>query len=143
MLSTSRLLFDGKTILKSGKRSSGALDVAPRRSTDNPRTLVQCKKWWWTHATSCKEVSPEGGAGTGKAAWAEKTVSKRSFDTGPCLVEIPRTSHKRNRRITEMSLIVQVLPKIKTILYKRQSPAETEFRILGLCKCVFAVICTR
>ena len=72
MLSTSRLLFDGKTILKSGKRSSGALDVAPRRSTDNPRTLVQCKKWWWTHATSCKEVSPEGGAGTGKAAWAEK-----------------------------------------------------------------------
>ena len=33
--------------------------------------------------------------------------------------------------------IVHGLPKIKTILDKRPSPAEREFRILGL----FAVIC--
>ena len=77
-VSTSRLLFDGKQYSSTGKRSSGALDVAPRRSTDNPRTLVQCKKWWWTHATSCKEGSKSRGrrAGTGKTAWTEKTVSK-------------------------------------------------------------------
>ena len=47
----------------------------------------------------------------------------------------------RDRRITEMSLIVQVLPKIKTILNKRPSPADREFRILGLCTGLFDVIC--
>ena len=40
-----------------------------------------------------------------------------------------------------MSLIVQVLLKIKTILNKRPSPAEGEFTILGLCTCLFDVIC--
>ena len=54
--------------------------VAQRCSTDNPRTLFQCSKWW-TRATSRMEGSPEGGSGTGKAAWAEKPVRKRSFDT--------------------------------------------------------------
>ena len=55
------IIVDGwKTILESGKRSSGALVVAPRRSTHNPRTLLfLCKKWWWTHATSHKEGRPE------------------------------------------------------------------------------------
>ena len=66
-----------------------------------------------------------------------KTVSKRSFDTGPCPVEIPRTSHMRSRRVTEISVVVRGLPKIKKILNKRPTPAEMEFRILGLCKCVF------
>ena len=49
----------------------------------------------------------------------------------------------RDRRITEMLLIVQGLPKIKTIMNKRQSPADREFRILGLCKCLFDVICRK
>ena len=35
----------------------------------------------------------------------------------------------RNRRITEISGIVHVLHKIKTILDKRPSPAEKEFRM--------------
>ena len=66
-----------------------------------------------------------------------KTVSKRSFDTGPCRVELPGTSHMRSRRVTEISVVVRGPPKIKTILNTRPTPAEREFRILGLCKCVF------
>ena len=87
--------------------------MVPRRSIDNPRTLLfPCKKRW-THVTSRKEGSPEGDAGTGKAARAEKTVSKRSFDTGPCPVEIPRTSQMRNRRITEISFVVRGYRKLR------------------------------
>ena len=115
--------------------------MAPRRSTDNPRSLLlPCSKVV-VDPCDLSHGSHEGGSGTGKAAWAEKTVSKRNFDTGPCNVGIPRTSHIMDRRITEMSLIVQVLPKIKTIVNKRQSPADREFRILSLCTCVLAVIC--
>ena len=52
-----------KTTLMPGERSGGALDVAPRRSTDNPRTLFQCKKWCGPmRLLARKEVSPEGGA---------------------------------------------------------------------------------
>ena len=67
-------------------------------------------------------VSPEGGAGTGTAAWAEKPVRKRSFDT--CRVVFAGTHHMRDRRITDMSVIVLGKRKIKTILCKRPSPAE-------------------
>ena len=70
-VSTSSLLFAGEQLSSLGKTSSRALVVAPRRSTANSRMLLfQCTKWW-THATSRKEGSPEGGAGTGTAAWAE------------------------------------------------------------------------
>ena len=70
-----------KTILESGKRSSGALVVAPRRSTDNPRSLLLPYSKVVVDPCGFSHGSPEGGSGTGKAAWAEKTVSKRSFDT--------------------------------------------------------------
>ena len=36
----------------------------------------------------------------------EKAVSKRSFDTGPCRVVVAGTHHMRDRRITEMSVVV-------------------------------------
>ena len=78
-----------KTILKSGTRSSGALVVAPRRSTDNSRTLLlPCRK---VVVDPCgfSHGSPEGGSGTGKAAWAEKTVSKGSFDTARATSKFP------------------------------------------------------
>ena len=68
---TSRLLFAGKQISSLGK---GAVERSTWLCvfwTDNSRTLLfQCRKWW-TRATSRKEGSPEGGAGTGTAAWAE------------------------------------------------------------------------
>ena len=47
----------------------------------------------------------------------------------------------RDRRITEILIIAHGLPKIETILHKRPSPAEREFRTLGLCTYVFGVIC--
>ena len=48
----------------------------------------------------------------------------------------------RDRRIT-VSVIVLGQPKIKTILCKRPSLTEGEFRIVGLCKCLFDVICMK
>ena len=72
-----------------------------------------------------------------------KTVGRRSFDTGPCRVEFPGTLHMRVRRITEMSVIVHGLPKVKTNLCKRPSHPERKFRIVGLCKCLFDVICMK
>ena len=94
---------------------------------------------WWTHVTSRREGSPKGGDGTGKTAWVEKPVRKRSFDT--CRVVFPGTHHMRDRRITDMSVIVLGKRKIKTILCKRPSPAEREFRMVGLCTFLFDVIC--
>ena len=47
------------------------------------------------------------------------------------------THHMRDRRITEMSVIVLGQTKIKTILCKRPSPAEREFRIVGVVKMFF------
>ena len=117
MLSSSSLLFAGKQYPSQGKR---AVERSMWLRVVRLITLARC---------SSAKGGPEGGAGTGKTAWAEKTVSKRSFDTGPCLVEIPRTSHTRNRRITKISGVVHGLQKIKTILDKRPSPAEKEFRM--------------
>ena len=73
----------------------------------------------------------------------EKAVGRRRFDTGPCRVVFAGTHHMRDRRITEMSVIVLGQRKIKTILCKRPSPAERKFRIVGLCKCLFDVICMK
>ena len=42
----------------------------------------------------------------------KKTVSKRSFDRGPCRVELPETSHERNRQDADRSVIIHGLPKI-------------------------------
>ena len=88
-------------------------------------TLARCSR-----AKSGGPMRPLAGKGVRSeaqvketAAWAEKTVSKRSFDRGPCRVELPGTSHMRDRRITVMSVLVLGLPKISTILYKRPSPA--------------------
>ena len=116
--------------------------MAPRRSTDNSRTLFPCRKV----VDPCdlsqeKEVPREAQAGT--AAWAEKTVGRRSIDTGPCRVEFPVTLHMRDRRIAEMSVIVHGQRKIKTILCKRPSPTERKFWKVGLCKCLFDVICMK
>ena len=47
----------------------------------------------------------------------------------------------RDGRITEMPVIVLGQRKIKTILCKRPPLTEGEFRIVGLCKCLFDVIC--
>ena len=70
--------FSTSSLLMAGKQYSSMGKGAVKRSlwlrvflTDNSRTLFPCQKWW-THATSPKEVSPEGGAATGTAAWAEK-----------------------------------------------------------------------
>ena len=49
----------------------------------------------------------------------------------------------RDRRITEMSVIVPGQPKIKTILYKRPSPTERKFRKVFLCTFLFDVICMK
>ena len=75
---------------------------------------------------------PEGGAGTGKDMGG-KAVRKRSFDTCLCRVVFPGTSHMRDRRTTDNSVIVHGLAKIMTTLFKRPSPAEKEFRMVGLC----------
>ena len=72
-----------------------------------------------------------------------KTVGRRSFDTGPCRVVFPGTHHVRNRRITEMSVIVLGQRKVKTNLCKRPSHPERKFRIVGLCKCLFDVTCMK
>ena len=63
-----------------GKQQSSLGKGAVERSlwlcvfwTDNSRTLFPRRKWW-TYATSRKEGSPEGGAGTGKTAWVEHTT---------------------------------------------------------------------
>ena len=110
--------------------------------TDNSRTLLFPCNTWWSHAASRMEGSPKGGACTGKQQHGRKKRSANGALTRP----VPRRkflehSHIRDRRITEMLLIVQGLPKIKTIMNKRQSPADREFRILGLCTCLFDVIC--
>ena len=67
-------------------------------------------------------------------------ISKVSFDTCRCRVVFPGTQYMRDRRITEISVIVHGLRNIKTSLYKRPSPAERESRIVGLCKCLFDVM---
>ena len=122
-------------------KSSGPLVVALRCLTDNSRTLLfQCKK-----VVDACDFS-QGRKSRGRRRYCKssiggKTIRKRSFDTCRCRVEVPGRSHMRDRRITEISVIVHGLPKIETILHKRLSPAKWEFRTLGLCTCVFDVIC--
>ena len=116
---TSRLLFAGKQKSRLGKRSVERLMWLRVVRLTTPRTLFQCSKWW-THATYRREGSP---------------------DTCRYRVVFPGTHHMRDRRIAEMSVVVLGQPKIKTILCKRPSPAERELRIVGLCKCLFDVIC--
>ena len=134
-VSTSSLLFAGEQLSSLGKRAvERSLWLRVVRLT----TLARCSRARVVDLCDLsQEVSPEGGAGTGKTAWVEKAVSKRSFDRGPCRVVFPGTHHMRDRRTTEMPVIVLGQRKIKTILCKRPSPAEREFRTVGLCTCLF------
>ena len=60
MLSTSRLLFDGKLYSRLGK---GAVERSMELRVVRLITLARC---------SSAKGGGEGGAGAGKAAWAEK-----------------------------------------------------------------------
>ena len=101
-----------KTILKSGKRSSGAL-VAPRRSTDNSRTLLlPCSKVV-VDPCDLSHGSPEGGSGTGKAAWAEKTVSKGSSDTARATSKFPEQATKGIGGLQRCHLLFRCFRKLR------------------------------
>ena len=115
--------------------------MAPRRSTDNPRTLVQCKKWWWTHATSCKEGSKSRGrrAGTGKAAWAEKTVSKRSFDTSRASSKFLEQATRGIGGLQRFQVSFMGCIKLRRFWTSDHHPQKKNSGCL--CKCVCGVIC--
>ena len=78
-VSTSSLLFAGEQLSSLGKRAvERSLWLCIVRLT----TLTRCcscaksdvpAQEWWTYVTSPKEVSPEGGAGTGKTALSGKS----------------------------------------------------------------------
>ena len=112
-VSTSSLLFAGKQISSLGKRSGErSLWLCVVRLTTLPCDFSHRRE---SRGRRRYRKNSMGG---------KKKVSKRSFDTCQCRVVFPGTHHMRDRRITEMSVIVLGQPKNKTILCKRPSPAE-------------------